>query len=610
MSPTRLQREVQSDFGAGAQPDVARHLIDGRGIFDLINGLLDDDGSAYRRGGAKDWTDNSAPDSAPTTWLWEGYLNGRKCGLVANEDHFYTRDGDQLLQFTLAEGLSGPVTAVEIEGMLFIGGGFIYAGAREEASQYNSTVGVTVDSATITAASGFTANVEAGMLFQVGNERVYVVEEVASDTSLTLRGDYEGSTNASASGKFFPIYSMSASDPYRISEGYAVAGGKLIAYDEDVVYMAGLDLTTGISKPHEWDEFDYHRFSEAVKVIAVTSIEDVAVAFTTGGIQTIAGLAYNLVDDLGNPQHVIQNVSKDVIAWGNGAGISAWKGGLIIPSRDAIWLMDFNSRPVELSHPIESLYRRYVELGYQPGKAAIFRQHYFLPIYDSATSECIDLLCCRLDKPIEVRQRTTYPWTRLAGLGAKVSGLQTIDEGLDDDTSHLIAATTRFTGLTELDTFFDPQPENRADPASLNGGVISSALWHQMELVTRDYLTGGLGRNRLRRVELHYDLRGEVGSDEEPFVNLYISEGKIGEGATLWGNFLWGVGLWTGEGEFRLVRGQAPVNDGTIPYTWNEFESNFIRFVRLQLRSSGSASKLVIRHIGITVAPSQSVRHA
>ena len=134
--PSQLQRLVQSDWGAGIQSDLARHLISPSGAYDIVNGLLDDDGSVYRRGGATVQVEvgGELGESSPgegegdTTipwgggrWIWEGRLAGGRRIVVGGTSFMGAVDDDTLIYFTApGMGRALPPSVVEVEGMLFI----------------------------------------------------------------------------------------------------------------------------------------------------------------------------------------------------------------------------------------------------------------------------------------------------------------------------------------------------------------------------------------------------------------------------------------------------------------------------------------------------------
>ena len=68
-----LAWSAQDDFAAGSVRSVARHLIPPNGVYSIENGLLDDDGSVYRRGGSE-YLSNAAFGAGGLRWVWDGHL--------------------------------------------------------------------------------------------------------------------------------------------------------------------------------------------------------------------------------------------------------------------------------------------------------------------------------------------------------------------------------------------------------------------------------------------------------------------------------------------------------------------------------------------------------
>lgn len=118
----------QRDFSAGEFRSVAPHLIPRNGAFSIRNGLLDEDGSVYRRGGSV-YKSTSGLGSAGLTFLWTGFLGGTVKTLIANATDFASMDPAGVLTNLGGAGLALPVPAVEFGGLLHIGGGVTWDGA-------------------------------------------------------------------------------------------------------------------------------------------------------------------------------------------------------------------------------------------------------------------------------------------------------------------------------------------------------------------------------------------------------------------------------------------------------------------------------------------------
>lgn len=134
--PEGLNTIVRPDLSRGMFPGVAPELIPQGGAFDILNGLLDEDGVAYRRGGAK----YASPfNSGRPRMLWSGYLkNGGQQTIVASDTGTYRLNTDGTLTslgFTVP-GRPGPSGVGEtgiargqvFQGTLFLGSGHIFDG--------------------------------------------------------------------------------------------------------------------------------------------------------------------------------------------------------------------------------------------------------------------------------------------------------------------------------------------------------------------------------------------------------------------------------------------------------------------------------------------------
>jgi hypothetical protein len=597
--PSGLARLIQSDFAAGIQPDVARHLISDRGAYDIINGLLDDDGSVYRRGGSQLYADASGVGSS-VRWVWDGLVSAGRRTMIATPTNFGVMDAaDTALVNLGGDGLSVPYSVIECEEMLFIGGStksYIYAGSRKTADYATGTITATNGSKTVTGA-GTTWNtlVDAGMLMQVGNERVYAIESVDSTTQVTLRDAYEGTTGAGKSYTFYPIYEMRTADPYPISQHYAFAGGRLLYVSENRMGFAGIDVAGGKSVPHTQGANDFHGFPGGVEILGLDSIGDAAVVFTSAGIWTVQGLSYEIVDEFGNAQHRRDNVNRDIALWGNGAGTSAWLSSLIVPGTDALYTFDLTNGVAQLSVTIENRYREYVRQGLIPGRPDIYQNHLILPIIQTDGS-WVDTLVCRLDRPGESRGQVAYPWSRQDGSGAALAAVA-VRAAANDDPILFGAQSATNGDLLKLNRWFEPDADVKND----HDGTI-----HDFSLITRDYLTGSLNLNRVRKFRAHYDMT-DAASDDPVILTEYAIPGESNETAPQWGNVQWGNFQWGSDADtWNLLDGAAPETDDREPFVW--WINRRVRAIRLRVRSSGSCAKLTLRHLELFVAPSRQIR--
>ena len=448
--------------------------------------------------------------------------------------------------------------------------------------------------------------IDAGSLLQIGNGRVYVVEQVTSETTLTLRDPIE---EATASGLAYAIsswYPIRANDPYETGLAYAIAGNRMLRITDDgKVAFSNLDVLSARRKPHAWTATDYHDFPNGVEPLDLRSIGDAAVVFTTGGIWTIQGLSYPLTDDFGNAQHRLDNVNQDIAIWGRGGSCTSWLNTLIVPGQDAIYVFDIVSGVTQLSTAIENRYRSYVTRGYQPGQPTVYRNHLILPVLD-ASGGWRDTLICRLDRPGDARGQVAYPWTRADGNGAHIAGVVVRREpGIapqllaveDPRGGQSIPAESRGIRILNLDSWFTPSSAFAEDENSMTP--------HILTVITRDFVPGPLNLTRVRRVRAHYDLSSD---DERASLLLDTAEPGLPLSGTLWGQFNWGQANWNSgtASEFSEVQGEAPLTTEREPYVWPV--NKRVRQFRLRLRSSGPCAKLTLQHLEVIVAPSAQTR--
>src|SRR5690606_8728454 len=158
-------------------------------------------------------------------------------------------------------------------------------------------------------------------------------------------------------------------DPYVDAPFYAVVANRLVTGSENKV------LFSEVNKPHKWtvtieaEEIpNEHEVPLGTRILGVAAIQQTALIFTTRGIWTIDGLAFDIVDAAGNPQHRQALLAPDQILL-SPAGIAGYQQAHIVPCTDGIYLIDGISAPRRISHPIDELYRLYVDRSYRIGQA-------------------------------------------------------------------------------------------------------------------------------------------------------------------------------------------------------------------------------------------------
>jgi hypothetical protein len=584
--PSALAKVQQQVFAGGFWRCAPRHLIDERAVYDLQNFLLDSDGALYRRGGSV-YKSNAKFGTGALTFLWDGYLQSGQVTVLATAGKIGVLGLDDATPVELAsEGVPVSARGSVVGGMLFIDGGLIYAGSRKGAS-YSNSITFTNGSATVSG-TGFTANVDAGMLVLI-EERYYVVKEVASNTSLVLTVPFEGTT-ATATRLFVAVGKAGAGTKYPASEIYAVVADRLVSCEgRKVTFSKGRDVN-GRVQPHSYNAYDYHEISAGSLVLGAMPSGNSLLVFATTGMWAISNMALEITDFQGNPQHQVALASKEIVLWSK-EGITVWDQQLIVPCLSGVFEVNGVAQGLDIAFTIRELWRQYARQGFRIGQAITYQNHYFAPVLNGTA--VVAMLVCRLDRPLRgprgigQRRAYEYPWTRLAGHGG--SGLV---------LAARVGSATRqpFLWLGGLDgrvsdcsQFFEPSALVKKDA----DGTVQEVLVELRDMPTN---AKRLNLNHVRRMRLRYRLVAAEG--DHPVVTLWFSGGsEVAVGTTTWGGFKWGEASWSemGANTFEQIATGAPPNDGTVPKVW--LFKKRARFVRARLRSSDPAASLVISSI-------------
>lgn len=594
MSPAVRTVLTQGDWSAGMNRDVAPALIPENGAYDVADGLLDSDGTLYRRGGTV-YKSKEGLGEAGLTWIWDGYLKPGRRTVFANASDFGTLAADDETVVNLGgNGLSQPKQSAVLEELLFIGGVAIYGGSRKSAAYSTGTVELTKGSAVVKGSgTSWSANVDSGMVFHVSTERVYIVASVDSDTQITLRDTYEG--GSAGSGKSYslsPIWAISGSDPYEAWDYVTTCANRLVIASGRKV------LFTEIKNPHTFTNSlsttNEHTLPEGVECIGLATVGQTVLIFTTGGIYVLDGLALDITDLNGNPQHRLQQLSSDIVLAG-GAGLAGYGQSLVVPAADGIYLMDGVSQPVRISRPVERLYRKRITDGYRIGKAAVYKGHYFLPILDGS-ADVKDLLVCRVDRSVRSRDQSGFPWSRFTGDGAGPA--YTVRVSTDPRQPELLGVqASEPSRVVDCSGYFSPEAVNKADA---DGSV------HVFELITRDYETGSLTTNAVRALLLRYELTDAL--EDNPLVKVYYSDGALETGEAKWDEVTWDDFEWASDGgaAFSAISKDGPASDGRDPVRFRV--NKRLRYVRFRITTSGAAASFSLRHLQLAIRPSGATR--
>lgn len=589
-----LAKLAQDDFAAGSVRSIARHLIPANGVYGIENGLLDDDGSIYRRGGSEYMS--TAFGSGGLRWVWDGSFAAGQRTVFADANDFAVLAADNVTPVNLGgAGLAAPVRAVVVGGMLFIPGGTIYGGSRKAADYSTGTVTVTLGSKVVTGAgTSWSANVDAGMLLRVaGTGRYYPVAQVDSNTQVTLVDAYEGATLA---GQTYALSMLgSAASPYRVADIYATVAERLVTVEGSSVRFSDGRSVLGVLQPHSFATTDLHELPQGATGLGAEALRDLLIVFATDGVWAINNMAFDLTDAAGNAQQSMQRTSQDVVLWGH-AGCATYGGALVVPAVDGVYLVDGVSPPVAVGEAVRPLIEAHVRAGRKPGGGAVFKGHYFLPVLDSSNL-VVDLLVCRLDRPVKVRGRVFFPWSWFRGHGGNVAALAPRVPSTAARQPELLGAGRGDGRVLKLTGVFEPTAARKAD---------ADATVHRWLVEGRDYATGPGNLNTVRRLRARYELT-DAASDN-PVIRAYYSIGAEETPGTQWGSFNWGTGTWSDAAlaEFVQLADVAPEDAGRAPFTWH-FTKN-ARFIRWRLESTDPAAKLVLRSTEVYVRPAGNDR--
>ena len=363
---------------------------------------------------------------------------------------------------------------------------------------------------------------------------------------------------------------------------YASAGGRLLAGEGNKINFTQVPTTSG--EALKWEPTNYHQLPDGVRITGMEGLRTSCVVFTTEGIWVIGNLEKELTDEEGNVQQTLDRYSADAVLWGE-AGIGAWSGGLIVPCRDNIWLMELGvssekAAPfVHVSDPIQNVYRGYVAAGFSPGVAVVHRGHYFLPILSGTT--VVDVLVVRLDAT-NSRGQHTYPWTHLTG-----SGVANAAMAVTDEDGALIGAQTGLGRVLNLG-FFEP---GAAFATDADGAVVPFSVTY------RDLLTGNLIRNLVAKARLSYRMTGS------PDARLQLSFAETPYGGAYWDEFNWDEADWSEAGggfdQLTPLRPAGPDPEALTPAVWRVRRK--VRFARVKVTLVGSANEVSLRALELFV---------
>jgi hypothetical protein len=564
LSVVALTNINQDDFGGGIYrgrkaPPTA--------LYDCVNGLINDEGLPFRRGGSAYHSASDAP--ADLRRMIVAYLQA----VHANRVLVSTSSGRYVLNGSLApvasdSRLISSRHASSGNYIAFVNGAaevVLYAGSLKSTQYATGTVTVTNGSAAVTGSgTSWLANADAGMILFSGVNTPAVVKSIDSDTALTLADPWAGTGAAGAAYSLEISVNISMFGTGATRSFVASAGSgspRLLWCIGNRVYF------TDRGDPTTFTAENYHELPSNALIVGAEGRGDSALIFTTAGAWAIGNLSFDPIDASGNIQHTVQQVNKDVTLWDD-YGIAGYAGGLVVPAIDDVFLMGADGL-APVTEAVRPLYRDYVKAGYQTGQGAVHRGHYFLPILNGTT--LVDTLICRLDRGAA--------WTRFAGHAAGAAYGTLIEES---------ARQPKLLGLkgarvTDLTGCFTPAAGNALD---------ADGTTSDMVIITRDYPLGANQPGFAQKLRSRHELVDDgSGGTAAPTVTPAVSSDQDG------GTFT----TLTERGEQGGATGWG-VSDGSV-YQWALVGKKRER-IRFRLTIAGACASFVLRSIELLMRPS------
>lgn len=559
--------------------------------WDAVNCLLNDQGRLYRRGGSAYWSGSDAGNTL--TRLAALYYPGLAASRVtaAGNGHFYAFNGttpvDISASLFAAAAVIGRPASVNGIGVFPLGPGRValYAGSLKTATYSTGTLSTTAGSNAVTGSgTSWSANVDSGMLMQhIGSGRTYVVRSVTSNTALTTTGPIATTVAGSGNYTFWPILDTATGGFFDLppigTATYVTAAGsgtpRLIATIGNRAYItvSTAEAALSLNFNNSTNTTTYQELPSNAEITGAEGIGDSCWLFSSAGVWRVDNLSLDPVDAFGNQTQTVQRISEDLILWGD-RGIVSWGGAVVVPSTDDVRLLAPDGSGVTVTGTedrgrVRDLYRSYVATaGYHPGRAAVFKGHYYLPIVDS--SDVVqDVLVCRLD-------RQALPWTRWSGHAA--SGAFTVLPQTSSTAPKLLGLASQ--RVTDLTGTLAPVAGNSQDADATNFDAV---------ITTRDYPLGASQPGFCQRARLTYELSGD-GVHTAPTVALaYSSDQDAGVFTTITENGLQGGGT------------AGAVSDGSKYSFWIVGKRR--PKIRFRITMSGSAASFILRSIELLTRP-------
>lgn len=596
----------QDDFAAGVIRGVAPDVMPGVGVANAINGLFNDDGDVYRRGGFEIWAVpiSIVPDPAPITILWTGFLSGAPKILVADTTRVGTlNDLSNPIAADWVQLAAVPQPTIQrpavVSNQIYLPNGIVWGGSVSRPNYATGTAALTAGSdVAVGTGTSWTANSEAGMFFAIGGS-YYRITAVTDNTHLKL--DRPATANVATTA-----YSISRTAtwarPPALAAGAtlrlaSVAGRLVVAANNRIAFSEG-------DAPWSFVSDDFHELPGGVQIMGLASIRDTLLVFTNYGLWTVTNMAYDLTDALGNIQQILSLVTPEVSLWQEG-GICEWNGKIVAPCIDKIFIVDALSAPVPVTTSIAPDYQHFVNGNYRLGGCRVFNNHLFLPVLDTAYGSAA-LYVCRLDRPVQGRQ-LYFPWSTITGNARPVTHF---DVSLVDPARPKLIGAQPAHLFGDYAKFFTPEANH-----------LDNGFGYEFDVESRDFPTGNGQPNHVRKLRLRYTMEGEAailagysyGTTAQTYESL--KEGST-DYADVKADYVSYEGAFRGPGFvpgglppspddpdrfWYTLFDQTPPDPGVDPVTWQLPQARRVRYIRFRFRTTDSPVRLVLHHLDFHV---------
>lgn len=576
----------QINWYAGAHPGM-EFIPDGSrryhylgGAEDIVNGLINDDGAVYRRGGGVQTASVDGVSLCALAWI--GYLPGRVTMLTIDRTWLngglglavaYGRafdastGGSRLDIFDQTDSLArvgqlvaGPnwLQPVQVTGALFIASGLdttvrLYGGSPTTAI---GSVSMTMTAGSPVATMTTTAGIAAGHMIVNASSGAPVgeVQTVDSGTQITMTADAPASATVTVNFQPTITVDLTTYQPQLLKgtiDAMGSAARRLYVAQRNRIFFSNRTFTL------TWTKDDYHELPFGARILGLAGIGDTMLVFSTQGLWAISNTELALTDPAGNVQQSLSQVDPEFTLWDH-HGIAAWEGRLIVPGTQDVVMATTGGGLSPITGGVAKLYRGYVKAGYSLGSASVYRGHYLLPVVAADGSTVVDVLVCRLD---------SGAWTRWSGQSAGMAFAAYTGDVANARSPKLRGLSG--TSVLDVSGCFDQVTDAPAD---------ADGSQHALELVGRTNTLAATGSHTWRYVRVAYDVTGSGSFGLDTAVGVPGSSFTGAAGAPA-----------------------APATDAEKKWTFARQGRAF----RPRLTSSGAPSSLVVRATDVGVRPHQ-----